>query len=81
VLCDISGLSEWDGDEEEGREKDTLYFGEHAALPEKVMEWSGVKDSHARPALLFTEGLTHLNDSGKSFEEIADFIEENWEGL
>lgn len=77
VLCDISGLSEW-----EEREDSTYisYDSIEVILPDSVMKWAGIatdNDSlHAG-----TKALSAYNDSGYSFEQIADIIEKHWEEL
>lgn len=54
----------------------------NSILPEKVMEWSDVYDADggSRSSYL-KENLTSMNDDGKSFEEIANYIEENYKDL
>ena len=79
-----------------GQDDKCWYFGgyrdfaaEMEELPIEVMEWSGITyadgkcmcrtfDSSYKPC----NSLAELNDSGrKSFAEIADVIESNWEYL
>jgi hypothetical protein len=75
VLCDISELSTWS------------IYGTYAcssvSLPSPVKEWAGLKTNEGNFNNRWERywSLTYLNDSGKSFEEIADIIEENWEEL
>lgn len=71
VLCDISEISQFD--------EDGFYLKAGAILPYKVMEWADIKS----PSPYAQEySLMSMNDSlNKSFEEIADFIEANYEEL
>ena len=52
-------------------------------LPDAVMEWSGIKDANG--TIKYKNGiegsLTNLNDSGRTFKQIADIIEKNYEAL
>jgi len=59
VLCDITDSSGWSGDE---------YLGHTGLAPIDVLRGCGVPFCAA-------EQLATLNDSGRSFEEIADYIE------
>lgn len=54
----------------------------NSVLPEKVMEWSDMydKDGGSR-SCRFQTNLTSMNDDGKSFEYIANYIEENYKDL
>ena len=83
VLCNIM-------QEETGKLKVTkLKHMEYAfntitgVLPDAVMEWSGIKDANG--VIKYKNGksnsLTALNDNGKSFNQIADIIEKNYEVL
>ena len=70
VLCEISGLNDWVPTE-------ALAFHYNASLtslPVNVMGWSGLKSGDP---LISEIGRTlgALNDIGRSFEEIADYIE------
>ena len=73
VACDISGLGKWDG----------FHYSigsEHRAgeLPTLVRDALGLRACNGS----FREGcLTNLNDSGKTFAEIADIIESRPKGL
>jgi hypothetical protein len=84
VACEISGVAQWYQNE---------YLGEETMLPREVREYFDFKTAVGR---LHTDAtrtsivtdkagrrttLTKMNDSGKSFAEIADFIEQNWERL
>lgn len=66
VLCDLSGAGKW---QEDCNDK---YAYDDAAgfLPSSVEEWAGVPDRSARE-------LAQRNDSGKTFAEIADWIEKH----
>ena len=74
VLCDISGLGEWDGDGSAvflvNKE---MHNGGYLPLP--VQQWSGMRKVGEKliAALSDREGFT--------FAQLADEIEENWEYL
>ena len=51
---------------------------EAGVLPPFVMKWSGVRTPQGT---INNGSLTALNDSGSSFSEIADYIDENWKTL
>jgi hypothetical protein len=44
-----------------------------ALLPQNVMDWAGLEQTNP---LIRGKSLASMNDEGKSFEEIADVIEE-----
>ena len=50
-------------------------------LPKIVMKWSGVKDSIGRYSTDDTGSLADMNDTGKTFKTISNFIEKNVENL
>lgn len=53
-------------------------LGCYAGAPGEVMDWIKLKDSIGQ----FDHGcLAHLNDAGKTFNEIADIIESEPKGL
>jgi len=69
VLCDIS----------DNLEKD---WGGLVILPHSVQEWAGIKHSNG----FYGNETKHLclathNDNGKSFNDIADIIEKEFEKL
>jgi len=56
--------------------------------PPTVQKWSGMKSQSGEFSCVIDDDkdwaggeLTDLNDSGKTFEEIAEIIRENWERL
>jgi hypothetical protein len=62
------------------------YYGFHDELPPTVRAWSGMeKPLGARHSTGLTPGLddtlADLNDTGYSFAQIADVIEQEWEML
>jgi hypothetical protein len=83
VLCDISGLGEWKG---------TSYWvglwPAASALPKPVYEWAGLPDGNPCISPMeckdadsegdIIETLADLNDSGASFEQIANVIEKEF---
>lgn len=77
VLCDIFGIGKWS-------EGNYVCDNDWASwyLPLDVRNWAGIVDrnpSTKTPYGNYT--LSHLNDDGKSFNDIADFIEEYWETI
>jgi hypothetical protein len=53
-------------------------------LPKKVMNWSGLGTDDGGfddPDTTKPSKLTEMNDEGKRFTTIANFIEKNWENL
>lgn len=54
-------------------------YSDSVHLPWEVVSWSGAHSSRA--CLSTRESLVSLNDRGKTFTEIADIIEANWEAL
>ncbi len=68
VLCDISGKMEWKTD----TTGSTIfsYDKQKASLPESILGWADLRSYQQEP-------LVDRNDGGKSFSEIADYIEEN----
>lgn len=71
VLCDISKRDGW---------VINSYLGQTSHLPYEVQAWADLDSDDGRiPSQAGT--LAYLNDSGKSFVEIADVIEKHWEEL
>jgi len=54
------------------------FDGIDSILPKKVMNWSGLDD---RAGTICDTSLVEMNDDGKRFTTIANFIEKNWEKL
>ena len=85
VLCDISGVAEWDS----FGAGYAAYNGSTAVLPGSVQRWAGIKtDVGYLDASLEGKGsdgksyLAALNDDyNYSFEQLADVIEKNWETM
>lgn len=73
-LCFVSYL-----DEERGDSGEKQYFS--SSLSEEVKRWSGVRSGlgYAVGDLRNDLCLSALNDNNKTFAEIADVIEANWE--
>ena len=80
VACDLyreHGLVDWHLESNSWR-----FLGEKHVLPERVRRWLGFK--HSGVGLKNTievngrdlDSLMDMNDAGRSFAEIADFIEE-----
>ena len=73
VLCDLYGKEnnvEWQHNEVD----DYFYEKNSTVLPLSVMEWADV-DGQSADICNVTETLAGLNDSGSTFNEIADLIE------
>jgi hypothetical protein len=74
VLCEVLGhIAEWNGYKYSyNGSKSVLetYIQEEAGMKTPLGSWADNKRS-----------LIELNDDGKSFDEIADIIEENWRSL
>ena len=68
--ADADGGTWWFGSDPENKQADVL--------PTMVAEWLGLKDEKGSYG---EESLTFLNDEGASFDEIADVIEKEPEGL
>lgn len=69
VLCDLH-RKENDNDWEVHENSCYRYIHSTALLPQQVGNWAWLEYRHEGP-------LVALNDGGKSFEEIANYIEEN----
>lgn len=71
-------------DEETPLNPGTYYDKAWAYLPLSVQDWAGMRSSAGS---FFEETnprerhLSHINDSGASFEDIANTIEKHWENL
>ena len=51
-------------------------------IPEDVMNWAGMKtDFGLAVGMVPNVALSFMNDSERHFEDIADFIDRNWEKL
>ena len=75
VLCDLHRIefhNSWDGDEEF-----RTYYDADFALPQTVFEWAGLEDEN--PDIFmgkYEDTLAGLNDSGSTFNEIAQIIKQ-----
>lgn len=85
VLCDV--LKDHENVKGEWVENQTRYEFRYdrnqqstsAGLPRPVLELTGIKQSLGR--IDNKNFLAYLNDDGKTFDEIADIIDANWEKL
>jgi hypothetical protein len=70
VLCDLSQLGEWSPSNEGSMQRYTVGKDYHRTqfLPFAVKEISGLSGDDCDP-------IVKMNDDGKSFAEIADYIE------
>jgi len=82
VLCELAtkkGIVNKEFDEELVTSYDTYT----EILPDSVRKWAGM--SSQRGEFIDSKGrsisLTNLNDIGRSFKQIANIIENNWEKL
>jgi hypothetical protein len=66
VLCDISGLDEWD---------EFSYMHAQSVLPNEVAAWAELDNDPAVTVNDKQVKLSFLNDSNSDFTEIADLIE------
>lgn len=76
VLCDLYRKEtgkRWDKPSDEY----PTFMREISALPKKVMKWAGIKEQSGFFAYRSgkTDSLVRLNDSRKSFKQIANIIE------
>lgn len=75
VLCDLKEDTEWIATSFPKRFAVNHKSGNTAFLPSHIIQWAGTSD-HVNST------LSVLNDiKGKSFNEIADYVEANWETL
>jgi hypothetical protein len=78
VLCDLHNQSK----SGPGWANDWTYLGYDAHLPLEVCKWAaiipcGLTDVSVKSFQNFGIKLSQMNDGGASFDEIADFIEQN----
>jgi hypothetical protein len=73
VLCDLKDSEKWLWDDDSAV---YLYHQTGVILPNDVYEWAGL-DGFCQDVFILSEDrtLTTLNDSGWTFEQIADVIE------
>jgi hypothetical protein len=64
VLCDLVDPIKW----EEGDRESRFYNGHKAFLPDAIQESAGLEVSRLNV-------LMAMNDSGRTFDQIADYIE------
>jgi hypothetical protein len=80
VLCNLHAQEH---PEFAAKQSDKQLYGGDDSLPvDEVIKWAGFKPgNHAGqiPSVYCT--LTNLNDTGKTFNEISDIIEEHYEEL
>jgi hypothetical protein len=90
VLCDISGAGMWVNDLYQIGDGNTDEFTGLSYLPEALRIQTGMRSDNGsfrvRPdndplGHGFLTSLANLNDDGKSFAEIANVIEREWENL
>ena len=84
VLCDLFAEDDDCNGAWQELDENALTFkpdgrpGRHAFLPDAVAEWAGIEISPSDPFVSDDndETLSQLNDSGRTFRQIADIIEE-----
>lgn len=72
VICERSGLGEWQEFYTEDGEKVSNYLGESQYLPNAVAEWAGIPAGCDDGSV--QSRLAELNDEEHSFVEIADSL-------
>lgn len=86
VLCDLAVKAGVIPEPEEAFDTCYSYLGSCSALPEAVVEWAGMKNglkgdraAHVGYGSYGRHGVLSLdNDTGKTFEEIAEIIRKNF---
>jgi len=71
VLCDVSGAGTW------GQSNYHKFFESHRAGRRELT----LEDGDFGLSLRYITELTNLNDSGKSFDAIADYIDKEIPGI
>ena len=84
--CCLGVLCELYNDEITKNKKKPLDFSDELVLPRQVMNWSGLCTEEGEFEISLTTksspvSLSEMNDDGKRFTTIANFIEKNWESL
>jgi hypothetical protein len=74
VLCDISGLGEWQGSGYKLEDGPVT----NAYLPREVQQWAGLIGDDPAIGGAHEDRLSWKNDNGATFSEIADLIEKNF---
>ena len=75
VLCDLYAREHPSEPQWELRSDDQHYFlGEEVELPDKVREWVGLEHGDGSVEI---NDLVVMNDTGRSFDYIANFIEKD----
>jgi len=80
--CCLGVLCELYNDEITKNKKKPLDFSDEFVLPRTVANWGGLGTEEG--SLTIESGscsLSEMNDDGKRFTTIANFIEKNWENL
>ena len=76
VACDLYDASRWETD----KDGELTFMDEMSVLPIKVMDWLGLEyDDGAFNG--DDNSLVTMNDRGKTFNDIADIIESEPQGL
>lgn len=74
ILCEMSGLGEWEVREAADGSRYSTYLGSKHYLPDEVAEWAGIA-----PVNSAEEGVQQrigtMNDSGATFLNIADALD------
>lgn len=80
VLCDLYSKEKWDYRHSDIEEKDQWYFNDQSeVLSDDVANWAGLDSNN--PTVLNESSrvpLAELNDSGYTFQELSNYIEEQF---
>lgn len=74
-------MKEKGGKWEIGKDGNYLFINECYVLPKDVRDWLSLKSDSGSYYIQEVKTLTGLNDGGRTFDEIADIIESEPEGL
>lgn len=86
VLCDLYSKEKWDYRHSDIEENDQWYFNDQSEmLPEEVMRWAGLYSTNPNVKVECPESskthsytIAELNDSGYTFEELSNYIEQQF---
>lgn len=80
VLCDVAyrhgGIDGW-----VRKHKCWLFDHQWFYLPQSVIDWAGLTFDEISDVVPLLEKVVEIFDNGGSFDDVADFVEQNVEGL
>jgi hypothetical protein len=82
VLCDIYAKEHQESENVRRPHPDSgeteMFYDESAVAPDLIVSWAGIQDGnpYIKVDNKYNRSVRQLNDNGKTFEEIADIIEE-----